>query len=44
MHSTWEPGKPEQALEVGGNNVYFWTVPRPGTPSYEAAVGAAHSQ
>ena len=38
---TW---KPEQALEVGGNNIYFWTIPAPGTPSYEAAVGAAHSQ
>ena len=33
--------KPEQALVVGGNNVYFWTIPAPGTPSYDAAMAAA---
>ena len=35
---TW---KPEQALNVGGRNVYFWTIPAPGTPSHEAAMAAA---
>ena len=35
---TW---KPEQALDVGGRAVYFWTSPAPGTPSYEAAMAAA---
>lgn len=33
--------KPEQALNVGGRSVYFWTVPAPGTPSYNAAMAAA---
>ena len=35
---TW---KPEQALEVGRRSVYFWTIPAPGTASYEAAMAAA---
>jgi precorrin-6B methylase 2 len=29
--------KPEQTLDVAGRAVYFWTIPAPGTPSYEAA-------
>jgi ubiquinone/menaquinone biosynthesis C-methylase UbiE len=33
--------KPEQALKVGTRSVYFWTIPAPGTPSYEAALAAA---
>lgn len=33
--------KPEQTLDVDGRSVYFWTIPAPGTPSYEAAVAAA---
>ena len=33
--------KPEQALKVGTRSVYFWTIPAPGTPSYEAARAAA---
>jgi len=35
---TW---KPEQTLEIDGRDVYFWTVPAPGTPSYDAAMAAA---
>jgi precorrin-6B methylase 2 len=35
---TW---KPEQALSVGTRNVYYWTIPAPGTPSYKAAMAAA---
>jgi precorrin-6B methylase 2 len=34
--------KPEQALKVDGRNVYFWTIPAPGTPSYNAAMAAAN--
>ena len=34
--------KPEQALKVGGRSVYFWTIPAPGTPSYDAAMAAAN--
>jgi precorrin-6B methylase 2 len=33
--------KPEQALDIGGRSVYFWTIPAPGTPSYKAAMAAA---
>ena len=33
--------KPEQALKVGTRSVYFWTIPAPGTPAYEAALAAA---
>lgn len=33
--------KPEQALDVDGRNVYFWTIPAPGTRSYRAAMAAA---
>ena len=33
--------RPEQALKVGTRSVYFWTIPAPGTPSYEAALAAA---
>jgi precorrin-6B methylase 2 len=36
---TW---KPEQALKIGGRSVYFWTIPAPGTPSYNAAMAAAN--
>jgi precorrin-6B methylase 2 len=35
---TW---KPEQTLELGSRSVYFWTIPAPGTPAYEAAMAAA---
>ena len=35
---TW---KPEQTLNLGGRNVYFWTIPAPGTASYKAAMAAA---
>jgi precorrin-6B methylase 2 len=35
---TW---KPEQALNIDGRNVYFWTIPAPGTRSYRAAMAAA---
>ena len=35
---TW---KPEQALQVDGHDLYFWTNPAPGTPSYDAAMAAA---
>ena len=38
---TW---KPERALEVGGSNIYFWTIPAPGTPSYDAAMAAANGK
>ena len=37
---TW---KPEQTRSVGGRNVYFWTIPAPGTPSHKAAMAAANS-
>jgi precorrin-6B methylase 2 len=33
--------KPEQTLNVDGRNVYFWTIPAPGTRSYKAAMAAA---
>ena len=33
--------KPQETLKVGTRSVYFWTIPAPGTPSYEAAVAAA---
>jgi len=33
--------KPQQTLKVGTRSVYFWTIPAPGTPSYEEAVAAA---
>ena len=33
--------KPEQTLNVDGRSVYFWTIPAPGTPSYNAATAAA---
>jgi len=33
--------KPQQTLQVGTRSVYFWTIPAPGTPSYEAALAAA---
>src|SRR5688500_4236166 len=35
---TWEP---EQALDVNGRKVYFWTIPAPGTASHDAAMAAA---
>ena len=33
--------KPEQELKVGTRNVYFWTIPAPGTASHKAAMAAA---
>jgi hypothetical protein len=33
--------KPEQTLKVGTRDVYFWTIPARGTPSYDAAMAAA---
>lgn len=33
---------PEQSLVVDGTSVYLWTVPAPGTSSYEAAMTAAN--
>lgn len=38
---TW---KPQQRLDVGGRNVYFWTIPAPGTDSYKAAMEAARGK
>ena len=38
---TW---KPEQRLEVDGRDVFFWTIPAPGTPSYDAAMAAANGK
>ena len=38
---TW---KPEQSLDVGGRKVYFWTIPAPGTASYDAAMAAANGK
>jgi precorrin-6B methylase 2 len=35
--------KPEQSLTVDGRSVHYWTIPAPGTPSYEAARAAAGS-
>jgi len=36
--------KPQQTLKVGTRSVYFWTIPAPNTPSYEAAVAAARGK
>ena len=36
--------KPEQALKVDARSVYFWTIPAPGTPSYNAAMAAANGK
>ena len=33
--------KPERQLQIGTNDVYFWTIPAPGTASYKAAMDAA---
>jgi precorrin-6B methylase 2 len=33
--------KPERSLKVGTRDVYFWTIPAPGTPAYKAAMAAA---
>ena len=38
---TW---KPEQSLDVGGRKVYFWTIPTPGTASYDAAMAAGNAR
>ena len=38
---TW---KPEKALQVEGRDVFFWTIPAPGTPSYQAAMAAANGK
>ena len=35
---TWQP---EKTLLVDGHEVFFWTIPAPGTPSYDAAMAAA---
>ena len=36
--------KPEKTVTVDGYSVYFWTIPEPGTPSYEAAMAAANGK
>jgi len=36
--------KPEQTLNIDGRNVYFWTIPAPGTSSYKAAMAAANGK
>lgn len=36
--------KPEQALKVDQRSAYFWTIPAPGTPAYEAAMAAANGK
>jgi ubiquinone/menaquinone biosynthesis C-methylase UbiE len=33
--------RPQQTLKVGTRVVHFWTIPAPGTPSYDAALAAA---
>jgi precorrin-6B methylase 2 len=38
---TW---KPAQTLNVDGRSVYFWTIPAPGTASYNAAMAAANGR
>lgn len=38
---TW---KPQRALSVGGSLVYFWTIPAPGTASYDAAMAAVNGR
>ena len=38
---TW---KPEKALQADGRDVFFWTIPAPGTPSYRAAMAAANGK
>ena len=38
---TW---KPEQSLDVSGRKVYFWTIPAPGTPSFDQAMAAANAK
>jgi precorrin-6B methylase 2 len=35
---------PEQKLTVSGRDVFFWTIPAPGTPSYAAATAAANAR
>lgn len=35
---TW---KPQQTLNIDGRQVYFWTIPKKGTPEYSAAMTAA---
>jgi precorrin-6B methylase 2 len=35
--------KPERTLKVEGRDVYFWTIPAPGTPSYKAAMAAGNA-
>lgn len=36
--------RPERTLDVGGRAVYFWTIPAPGTPAYNAAMAAARGR
>lgn len=38
---TW---KPSQTLTVAGSIVYFWTIPAPGTRSYQSAIDAANGR
>jgi len=33
--------KPQRSLQVDRHDVYFWTIPAPGTPAYKAAMAAA---
>ena len=35
---TWAP---EQTLDIRMHQIYFWTIPAPGTPSHDAAMAAA---
>jgi len=36
--------KPDRMLNIGGRSVFFWTIPAPGTPSYNAAMAAANGK
>ncbi|HEX2541436.1 MAG TPA: class I SAM-dependent methyltransferase [Caldimonas sp.] len=38
---TWPP---EQKLNVSGRDVFFWTIPAPGTASHAAATAAANAR
>jgi SAM-dependent methyltransferase len=35
--------KPEETVTVAGSTIHRWTIPAPGTPSYEAAMAAARA-
>jgi precorrin-6B methylase 2 len=38
---SWQP---QQKLNVSGRDVYFWTIPAPGTASHAAAMAAANAR